>query len=231
MRIIAIFFCYFVFLSNHLVVAQNYNLLSVGKEKLIIDNRPKKYFIKNKISRDTLLLSFYKGLSNEFKKEKQSFSFVTLTTENAKNFNKLKFYYKKITVNETERRPKSKYAFFRFFRKKNKKDIVAYLKPQTIISNQVADLSDNPLIIITRFRIDNQSALNFDFRNRTILKADYTIYDKQGIAQKYYRTKLIVNMQEDVKPEVMLHFQQMLGSLCAESILGNIANSIANTAK
>ena len=61
MRIAILLLCH-LFLSTLLSSAQELKLLSVSPTKLKTDSRPKKYFIQNKISSDTLLLSLNKNL-------------------------------------------------------------------------------------------------------------------------------------------------------------------------
>lgn len=211
-----------LFISTASVFAQDLKILSVSKSKLKADMRPQQYFKQNKISRDTLIFNLNKNLSDHFKNKNLNIDFIGLSKEQQNELSAAKLYSKKVIVNPNERKAPSKYSFLRFFRTKNLKNNVCYLKPNAIIANNPSNIGSKGLIVFSKYRINNKWAVNFDFRNKTTLTLHYSIYDNQGTLIKHYRAKMDINFQKDMNKEVLFHVQNKLAQLCAEQISADL---------
>lgn len=212
----------FLFLIQFSLKSQELKVLSVYKKNFIADQKPKKYFKAHKISRDSLIFDLNKKLADHFKKSSIKIEYIGLTNEQTEILNKSKLKQKKVTVNNSERKPPSSVSFLNFFRREQLKTKIFYLNPYQVIANNPGNIGTKGLVVFSKYRINNLWALNFDFRNKTRFVLYYSVYDYQGVLIKHYRSKLEVNFQKDMNKEVLFHIQSKLAEECVNQITNDL---------
>jgi hypothetical protein len=204
---------------------QTLTILGISKNKVSIDNRIKNYLKNHSIKPDTLLFTFYSGLNEALRKKQISSTFISLNSKDEVAYSNLRLYKKKVPklFIQSPNNQQSKNKFLSVLKKKNRYLNVYYTKPQSIISNNALLLDNGNILIINFINYDNKGAFNINFRNKTLLKVDFALYNQNGDALVYYRSQFAFNMQKDMMPDVLFHFQKKLGELCAEDLLKHLS--------